>query len=71
VKTQSSFWTSDDGVCGRRNLLGGVVFRDIILLIGMVGLLFAVASSRDEVFYRLPCVKGVVYFKSRRRLSCW
>jgi hypothetical protein len=49
VKTQSSFWTSDGGVCGRRNLLGGVVFRDIVLLIGMVGLLFAVASSGDEV----------------------
>jgi hypothetical protein len=49
VKTQPSFWMSDGGVCGRRNLLGGVVFRDIILLIGMVGLLFAVASSGDEV----------------------
>jgi hypothetical protein len=49
VKTQSSFWTSDGGVCGRRNLLGGIVFRDIVLLIGLVGLLFAASSSGDEV----------------------
>jgi hypothetical protein len=49
VKTQSSFRTSDGGACGRRNLLGGVVFRDIILLIGMVGLLFTDSSSGDEV----------------------
>jgi hypothetical protein len=59
VKTQSSFWTSDGRVCGRRNLLGGVVFRDIVLLIGMVGLLFAVSSSGDEVSVACQVSRGL------------
>jgi hypothetical protein len=58
VKTQSSFWTSDGGVCGRRNLLGGVVFRDIVLLIGMVGLLFVVASSGMKFLSFARCQGG-------------
>jgi hypothetical protein len=50
VKTQSSFWTSDDDAYGRRNLLGGFVFRYIVRLVSMVGVLFVDASSGDDVY---------------------
>jgi hypothetical protein len=51
----------------RRRCLRGVVFRDISLLIRTVGLLFAVGMK----FLSFAMCQWVVYFKPRRRLSCW
>jgi hypothetical protein len=38
VQTRTSSGTNDDGACGRRNLLGGVVSRDTVWAVDMVGL---------------------------------
>jgi hypothetical protein len=50
VKIRSSFWTSDGGAYGRRNLLRGVASRDIARFIGSAGLLLVTASP--VVMYR-------------------
>jgi hypothetical protein len=52
VKTRSSSWTSDDGACGHRNLLGDVISRDTARFAAWPACFVVALVGRDKAVVR-------------------